>query len=322
VTQLPQSVRIREVGPRDGFQNEPEVIATDDKVRLVDALMRTGLRRIEVTSFVRGDVIPQLADAEQVLARIDRPPEVSVSVLIPNERGLQNALLNHGRFQEINVFLSASETHNRKNVNRSIRESLVGLERVLAHARGEGLRCEAVISVAFGCPYEGHVAPERVLDIADRLARAGAEELGFGDTTGMANPLQVRSFFEQARTVWGDEVELTAHFHNTRGQGLANVLAALEAGVDSFESSFGELGGCPVPPGATGNIATEDLVSMLHEMGIETGIELEALLDAARAARDVLGRPLGSHTLVAGAVDWHEGRRTQYGRTAEPHDGA
>jgi len=309
MTQLPKTVRIREVGPRDGFQNEPEVIATDDKVRLVDALMRTGLRRIEATSFVRADVIPQLADAEEVLKRIDRPDDVSVSVLIPNERGLQSALVCHGRFQEINVFLSASETHNRRNVNRSIRESLVGLERVLGHARDEGLRCEGVISVAFGCPYEGHVPSERVLDIAGQLVRAGAEEIGFGDTTGMANPVQVRAFFEQARAVLGADVELTAHFHNTRGQGLANVLAALEAGVDSFESSFGELGGCPVPAGATGNIATEDLVSMLHEMGIETGIDLEALLGATRAVRDVLGRPLGSHTLVAGAVDWHEGRR-------------
>jgi hydroxymethylglutaryl-CoA lyase len=306
VTQLPQSVRIREVGPRDGFQNEPEVIATDDKVRLIDALARTGLRRLEATSFVRADVIPQLADAEEVLARIDVPDGVSVSVLIPNERGLDNALRQRVRFQEINVFLSASESHNRKNVNRSIEESLTGLEAVLGRARGEGLRCEGVISVAFGCPYEGHVAPERVLAIARRLVAAGAQEVGFGDTTGMANPLQVRAFFEQARTELGDDVELTAHFHNTRGQGLANVLAALESGVDSFESSFGELGGCPVPAGATGNIATEDLVSMLHEMGIATGIDLGRLLDAARAARDVLGRPLGSHTLVAGPVDWQE----------------
>jgi hydroxymethylglutaryl-CoA lyase len=276
-------------------------------VRLIDALMRTGVRRIEATSFVRPDVIPQLADADEVLARIEAPDGVSVSVLIPNERGLDNALRARERFQEINVFLSASETHNRKNVNRSIAESLAGLEVVLGRAREEELRCEGVISVSFGCPYEGYVAPERVLDIARRLVHAGAQEIGFGDTTGMANPLQVRAFFEQARAALGDEVELTAHFHNTRGQGLANVLAALEVGVDSFESSFGELGGCPVPAGATGNIATEDLVSMLHEMGVETGIDLEALLAAARAARDVLGRPLGSHTLVAGAVDWHEG---------------
>ncbi len=306
MTQLPQSVRIREVGPRDGFQNEPEVIATDDKVRLIDALARTGLRRLEATSFVRADVIPQLADAEEVLARIDVPDGVSVSVLIPNERGLDNALRQRVRFHEVNVFLSASESHNRKNVNRSIEESLTGLEAVLARARGAGLRCEGVISVAFGCPYEGHVPPERVLAIARRLVAAGAQEVGFGDTTGMANPLQVRAFFEHARTELGDDVELTAHFHNTRGQGLANVLAALESGVDSFESSFGELGGCPVPAGATGNIATEDLVSMLHEMGIATGIDLGRLLDAARAVRDVLGRPLGSHTLVAGPIDWQE----------------
>jgi hydroxymethylglutaryl-CoA lyase len=305
VTELPHSVRIREVGPRDGFQNEPEVIATDDKVRLIDALARTGLRRLEVTSFVRADVIPQLADAADVLSRIDVPSEVALTVLIPNERGLENALALRDRFQEIDCFLSASETHNRKNVNRSIEDSLAGLEAVLARARSAGLRCEGVISTSFGCPYEGHVPPERVFAIARRLIAAGAEEIAFGDTTGMANPLQVRAFFAAARAELGDDVELTAHFHNTRGQGLANVLAALEAGCASFESSFGELGGCPVPAGATGNIATEDLVSMLHEMGIETGIDLDALLEAVRAVRDVLGRPLGSHTLVAGPVDWH-----------------
>src|SRR5919201_6827962 len=244
-------VKVREVGPRDGFQNEPEVIATGDKVRLVDMLARTGLERLEVTSFVRADVIPQLADAREVLQRIDPPDGVSLSVLIPNEKGLDNALELRDRFHEVNLFLSASETHNRKNVNRSIGESLSGLERVIERARGEGLRCEGVISVSFGCPYEGHVPPDRVFSIARRLAGAGCGEVAFGDTTGMANPLQVREFFTRARDELPD-VELTAHFHNTRGQGLANVLAALDVGVDSFESSFGELGGCPVPPGATG----------------------------------------------------------------------
>jgi hydroxymethylglutaryl-CoA lyase len=302
---LPERVRIREVGPRDGFQNEPEVIATDDKVRLVEQLGRTGLKRLEVTSFVRADVIPQLADGREVLQRAELPDDVSVSVLIPNERGLDNALGLRERFHEINVFLSASETHNRKNVNRSVEESLAGLERVLLRARDEGLRCEGVISVSFGDPYEGDVPRERVFAIAKRLVEAGAQEIGFGDTTGMANPRQVREFFPAAREALGDDVELTAHFHNTRGQGLANVLAALEGGCDSFESSFGELGGCPVPRGATGNIATEDLVSMLHEMDIETGIDLGRLLEAAREAQRVLGRPLGSHTLVAGPVDWH-----------------
>ncbi|HZV75532.1 MAG TPA: hydroxymethylglutaryl-CoA lyase, partial [Conexibacter sp.] len=211
------------------------------------------------------------------------------------------------RIDEVNVFLSASETHNRSNVNRSVEESLAGLERVLPRAREAGLRCEGVISVAFGCPYEGEVPPQRVFEIARRLVAAGAQEIGFGDTTGMANPLQVRAFFAAAHNALGDDVELTAHFHNTRGQGLANVLAALEAGCASFESSFGELGGCPVPRGATGNIATEDLVSMLHEMGIETGVDLPLLVEAAREAQRVLRRPLGSHTLVAGPVDWHRG---------------
>jgi hydroxymethylglutaryl-CoA lyase len=304
MSELPASVRIREVGPRDGFQNEPEVIPTGDKVRLIEMLAASGLSRLEVTSFVRPDVIPQLADAEEVLRAIGRPGGVSLSVLIPNERGLERALALRDRFDEVNLFLSASETHNRKNVNRSVAESLQGLERTIERARGEGLRCEGVIAVSFGCPYEGEVPVERVLEIAERLAAAGCEEVGFGDTTGMANPRHVGEFFSAARArLFG--VELTAHFHNTRGQGLANVLAALEAGVESFESAFGELGGCPVPPGSTGNISTEDLVSMLHEMGIETGIELEKLIEASRAVQELLGRPLGAHVLRAGPVDWH-----------------
>ncbi len=353
---MADAIRIREVGPRDGFQNEPEAIPTARKVELIDALARTGLERLEVTSFVRPDVIPQLADAEQVLARVSIPAEVSVSVLIPNERGLERALELRERlgraddpallaggqhvartrpaFDEINVFLSASETHNRKNVNRSIAESLSGVEAVLGRAREEGLRCEGVISTSFGCPYEGHVPAERVLGIAARLRDAGAQEIGFGDTTGMANPRQVGEFFAlaferlggaqvEAASAGGadaegatskargtampagaDAIELTAHFHNTRGAGLANAYAALQAGITSFETSFGELGGCPVPAGATGNIATEDLVSMLHEMGYATGIDLPALIACARRAREILGRPLGSHTLVAGPVDW------------------
>lgn len=302
---LPARADVREVGPRDGFQNEPEVIPTDAKVELIDRLARTGLRRLEVTSFVRADVVPQLADAAEVLERIDVPDEVAVSVLIPNERGLEHALAHRERVDEVSVFLSASESHNRANVNRSVDESLAGLERVLATAGEAGLRRVAVIATSFGCPYEGRVDPGRVLAIAERLAAAGAAEVGFGDTTGMANPVQVRDFFARASERLGERVQLTAHFHNTRGQGLANVLAALEAGCTSYESSFGELGGCPVPAGATGNIATEDLVSMLHEMGIETGIDLDALLGASRAVREALGRPLGSHTLVAGPVDWH-----------------
>jgi hydroxymethylglutaryl-CoA lyase len=314
---LPSSVRVREVGPRDGFQNEPETIPTDEKVKLIDLLSAAGLERIEVTSFVRPEVIPQLADAERVLAAVQRRDGVAFSVLIPNERGLERALRLRERFDEVSVFLSASETHNRRNVNRSIEQSLDGLERTLAAAREAGLRCEGVISTSFGCPYEGQVPPDRVFGIAERLAAAGCAEVAFGDTTGMANPRQVREFFAAARERLGRPaagptgsaggVELTAHFHNTRGQGLANVLAALEEGVDSFESSFGELGGCPVPPGSTGNVSSEDVVSMLHEMGVETGIDLARLIAASRAAQGLLGRPLGAHVLRAGPVDWHGG---------------
>ena len=303
---LPSTVRIREVGPRDGFQNEPETISTADKVALIDLLSATGLKRIEVTSFVRPDVIPQLSDAAEVLAAVRRREGVAFSVLIPNERGLERALEMRERFDEVSVFLSASETHNRHNVNRSVADSLAGLEPTLGRAGAAGLRREGVIATSFGCPYEGEVPPERVFEIAERLAAAGCEEIGFGDTTGMANPRQVHEFFAAARERLAG-VELTAHFHNTRGQGLANVVAALEEGVESFESSFGELGGCPVPPGSTGNVSSEDVVSMLHEMGVATGVDLPRLIAASRAAQEVLGRPLGAHVLRAGPVDWQRG---------------
>jgi hydroxymethylglutaryl-CoA lyase len=302
--ELPQSVRIREVGPRDGFQNEPEVIPTEEKIRLIGKLADPGLERIEVESFVRPDVIPQLADGAEVLTRFEPREGVAYSVLIPNRRGLENALALRDRFQEANFFLSASETHNRKNVNRSVGESLRDLEETIGAARDAGIRCEGVISTSFGCPYEGEVPPERVFEIAEQLRSFGCEEIAFGDTTGMANPRQVREFFVAAQDRLAD-VELTAHFHNTRGQGLANVLAALEQGIDSFESSFGELGGCPVPPGSTGNISTEDLVSMLEEMGVGTGVDLAKLIEASAEAQKVLGRPLGAHLLTAGPIDWH-----------------
>ena len=305
---LPSSVDIREVGPRDGFQNEPERIPTADKVTLIDQLARTGLKRIEVTSFVRADVIPQLADAREVLTAIDVPAGVARSVLIPNAVGLDGALELREHFEEVGVFMSASAEHNWRNVKRTVDQSLAELATVIGRARAAGLRVEAIISTSFGCPYEGVVPRARVLAIARRLVDAGAQEVAFGDTTGMANPLEVAEFFAEAAAALGGEVQLTAHFHNTRGQGLANVLAALQAGCASFESSFGELGGCPVPAGATGNIASEDLVGMLHEMGIETGIDLRALLHAAFAVRELLGRELGSHTLIAGPIDW-KGRR-------------
>jgi hydroxymethylglutaryl-CoA lyase len=301
---LPATARIREVGPRDGFQNEPELIATTDKVRLIEMLAATGVPRLELTSFVRADVVPQLADGAAVLEAVRIPEGVATSVLVPTPRGLDAALEFAETIDQVTVFVSASETHNRKNVNRTIAESMAALLPMLARIGEAGLRPCAAISTAFGCPYEGRVAEAGVRELATRLVDAGARELIFGDTTGMANPVQVRGFFARMGESLGDRAELTAHFHNTRGSGLANVLAALEAGCESFESSFGELGGCPVPKGATGNIASEDLISMLREMGIETGVDLPRLLAATREVQRVLSRPLASRTLLAGPIEW------------------
>jgi len=307
VSGLPAHVEIREVGPRDGFQNEPETIATTDKIDLINRLARTGLRRIEVASFVRPDVIPQLSDGVEVLRGIHGqdgvPDDISLMVLVPNSKGLDNALKVRETFSEVAIFVSASETHNKKNVNRTIAESMADNEIIAKRIVGEDLRCAAVIATSYGCPFEGKVPMKRVLDIAEQFAAAGATEVGFGDTTGMANPAYVGDFFTAAiERLPG--VEVTAHFHNTRGQGLANAYAALQAGCTSFESSFGELGGCPVPAGSTGNISSEDLISMFEEMGVSTGVSLPALIDAARAAQTVLGRKLTSHSLVAGPIDW------------------
>jgi hydroxymethylglutaryl-CoA lyase len=301
----PSHIHLREVGPRDGFQNEPEHIPTDDKVRLIEALAAAGLKRIEVASFVRPDVIPQLADGVEVLQRVRVPDDVALMVLIPNSRGLDNALRVRDRFHEAAIFVSASQTHNLKNVNRSVEQTMADNAVMAGRIRAEGLRCAAVVATAFGCPYEGRVPLHRVLDLAERFAESGAAEIGFGDTTGMANPGYVAEFFAAALERLPG-VELTAHFHNTRGQGLANAYAALEAGCSSFEASFGELGGCPVPVGSTGNIATEDLVGMFHELGVETGVDLPALIAAAAQVQSVVGRRLTSHTLVAGPIHWHD----------------
>jgi len=307
VSGLPTHVDIREVGPRDGFQNEPETIATTDKIDLIKRLAHTGLRRIEVASFVRPDVIPQLSDGVEVLYGMHGQDgvsdDISLMVLVPNSKGLDNALKVRETFSEVAIFVSASETHNKKNVNRTIAESMADNEIIAKRIVAEDLRCAAVIATSYGCPFEGKVPMKRVLDIAERFAAAGAAEVGFGDTTGMANPAYVGEFFAAAiERLPG--VEVTAHFHNTRGQGLANAYAALQAGCTSFESSFGELGGCPVPAGSTGNISSEDLISMFEEMGVSTGVSLPALIDAARAAQTVLGRKLTSHSLVAGPIDW------------------
>jgi hydroxymethylglutaryl-CoA lyase len=252
---------------------------------------------------VRPDVIPQLSDGVEVLGGVDVPADVSLMVLVPNSKGLDNALRVRETFSEVAIFVSASETHNKRNVNRTIAESMADNEIIAKRIVAEDLRCAAVIATSYGCPFEGRVSMNRVLDIAEQFASAGATEVGFGDTTGMANPAYVGEFFAAALERLSG-VEVTAHFHNTRGQGLANAYAALQAGCTSFESSFGELGGCPVPAGSTGNIASEDLISMFEEMGVSTGVSLPAMIDAARAAQSVLGRKLTSHSIIAGPIDW------------------
>ena len=298
-------VRIREVGPRDGFQNEPGHIPTRDKITLINALGRAGFTRMELASFVRPDVIPQLSDAVEVLTSIDIPDSVERMVLIPNSRGLDNALRVREFFTDAALFVSASQTHNRRNVNRTVEETMADVRAMSKRIRSEDLKLCAVIATSFGCPFEGKVPADRVLGLAEDFAEAGATEIGFGDTTGMANPAYVSRFFAAAIDRLPG-VELTAHFHNTRGQGLANAYAALEAGCRSFESSFGELGGCPVPAGSTGNIATEDLVGMFHEMGVGTGLDLRRVIDAARAAQSVLNRGLTSKSIVAGPIVWKD----------------
>jgi len=286
---LPDRVTITEVGPRDGLQNETRSIPLEQKIALVDALSSTGLTRIEAASFVHPKAIPQMANANEVMAGIAREPGVTYIGLVPNETGARNAI--DARVDEIAVVVSASESHNRSNVNRGIAESLDAIRGVAALARQANLPWSAYVSTAFGCPYEGAVEPRRVVDLARKLYEAGAYAIALGDTIGIGNPRQVHELVARIRQEIGD-AELRLHFHDTRGMALANVVAAMEAGATQFDGSIGGLGGCPYAPGASGNVASEDLVAMLHAMEVATGIDLEALLAAAWLAEDIIGRPL------------------------------
>ncbi|MET1002523.1 MAG: hydroxymethylglutaryl-CoA lyase [Acidimicrobiia bacterium] len=293
----PAAVEIREVGPRDGLQNEPPVPVAA-RVRLIDALSGTGLRRIEAASFVRAEAIPPMAGSAEVMATITRAPGVVYSALVPNPKGAELALAAGA--DELELVVSASETHNQKNVRRSVAESLIGACDLVERAHAESVLVEAIVSTAFGCPYEGDVAPERVGQIAGHLLDAGADRLSFGDTTGMATPRRVNDLLDElARAGIGAE-RVGLHFHDTRGTALANVMAALERGVTRYDASVGGLGGCPYAPGASGNAVTEDLVHMLGDMGIDTGIDLDALLDCAHLAQEIVGRELPSALLHAG----------------------
>lgn len=303
----PASVTIREEGPRDGWQNiEDVVIPTADKLRYIAALAAAGLPRITVTAMVHPRWVPQLADAEDVLRSLPATPGVDYGVLVPNPRGWSRlqALLDEGApVSEITTVVSVSEAHNRANVNMSVTESLRQLEPLIDAARSAGLHVVAGLATVFGCSLSGAVPREDVHAVIRAVRDMGAEEITLGDTTGMANPRQVVELLSELAAA-NASARLTPHFHNTRGAGLANVLAALSIGIDSFESAYGELGGCQFARGATGNIATEDLVNMLSEMQIDTGVDLPALIGIVHDMEKLLGRRLDSHVSHAGPVEW------------------
>jgi len=287
--QLPSSVTITEVGPRDGLQNEDRLLETPQKIDLIERLAAAGLRRIEATSFVSPKAIPQMRDSMELMQALPRHAGVTYIALVPNETGARNAIA--ARADELATVVSASETHNRRNVNRSTGESLAEIAKVAALAAEAGIPWAGYVSTAFACPYEGAVPPTQVVRLAARLRELGAYAIALGDTIGAANPRQVGALVGELRAALPG-TPLRMHFHDTRGTALANLLAALEAGVDSFDGSVGGLGGCPYAPGAAGNVATEDAVYMLHEMGIDTGVDLGALVEAARWAETLVGRTL------------------------------
>ena len=294
--QFPTHVTVVEVGPRDGLQNEKGVVSTADKIRFIDLLSATGLPAIEATSFVSPKAIPQLADAAEVMAGIQRRPGVRYPVLVPNSKGMERALAAH--VTEIAVFTGASETFVQHNINTSIAGSIENFTPVVARARAAGVRVRGYISTAFGCPYEGAVAPAAVLDVAERLLTLGVDELSIGDTIGVATPNQVVEVTRLLLTRVPIE-KLAMHFHDTRGTALANVLAALEQGIAIFDSSAGGLGGCPYAPGASGNLATEDLLYLLHGLGIGTGADLDAVVEASRFLAMVRGKAPASRYFAA-----------------------
>jgi len=292
-----RSVRVREVGPRDGIQSERAEILTADKIRLINALSRTGLRLIEAVSFVSARAVPQMADARDVWEGIERNPDVSYSALVPNRRGAEIAA--ECRVDGMQVFIAATDSYNLRNVRKTVEESMVDVEDVVNVAGVAGIPVEATISTAVGCPYEGDVAPERVVELSHRIVDFGITAISYGDTTGMGTPRRVKELVGALRASLPG-LTLNMHFHDTRGTGLANVVAALGEGVDYFDASVGGMGGSPFAAGATGNIATEDLIHMLQDMEIDTGVDLDRLLDAARLAQGLIAGELPSKVLKAG----------------------
>lgn len=285
-------VTLVEVGPRDGLQNESRILSTEDKVELVNSLAEAGFQYIEVSSFVHPKWIPALADADEVFARIQRQPGVVYSALVPNERGLERALKT--KVDMVNVFMSASESHNRANINKTMEETYSVLKPVVQGAKAAGLPVRGYVSTAFGCPYEGDVAISQVVTVSERLLSMGVDELSIGDTIGVAVPTQVTALVTALESIT-DVSKLALHFHDTRGTAMANIVAGLACGVTVYDASVGGLGGCPYAPGAAGNVATEDVLYLLDKMGIETGVERQAVDNVAEWLEGQLAKPLPSH---------------------------
>ena len=306
---LPPEVTIYEVGPRDGLQNESRNVPTADKIRFIDALVASGIRAIEITSFVSPKWIPQLADAAEVARGVARPAGVRMSALVPNRRGLDTALASG--MKEIAVFLSASETHNKKNINKSIAETFEAFEEVIPPALAANVPVRAYVSTVYGCPYEGEIDPDKAVELTTQLRDLGVYEISLGDTIGVANPAQVEDVLGRVLAKHPAS-SVAVHFHDTQGTALANCLVALQMGVTTIDAAAGGLGGCPYAPGASGNLATEDVVAMLHAMGVKTGIDLDKLTEASRTASTFVGHELPSKYLKA-----HLGKQARARRRAE-----
>jgi hydroxymethylglutaryl-CoA lyase len=295
-------VHINDVGVRDGFQIEKMIIPTETKISVIDQLTATGLAKVEATSFVHPKFVPNMADAETVLKEIVRREGVMITAITPNIKGMERAIAVHssgGRIDEMNLFMSASETHNMANVKRSTSQSLTDFAAMVPMAKAAGIKLNGCVSTSFGCPFEGLVDEARVMGFAEQYLEIGFDGITFADTTGMANPAQVGRMMRDAKLRFPD-AEITLHFHNTRGMGLANVLAGISAGVTSFDSSIAGLGGCPFAPGATGNICTEDLVNMLDDMGFESGVDLDRLLAVAVKIPAIVGHEVPGQVMKAG----------------------
>jgi hydroxymethylglutaryl-CoA lyase len=294
---LPDSVSIYEVSPRDGLQNERATVPLRSKVRLIDALLAAGLARIEITSFVSPKWIPQLADADEVAKHAKPPPGVSFSALCPNAKGLERA--KAAGMREIAVFVSASETHNRKNVNKTVADTLAAFEDTIGPGRAAGMRVRGYVSTVWGCPFEGEVAPDRAVFIAKKLLDMGCYQVSLGDTIGVGTPTQTARILQRMFSEIAPD-RLAMHMHDTRGTALANVLVGLQMGIRDFDASVAGMGGCPYAPGAAGNLATEDLVYMLHGMGVKTGVDLDRLVEAGKVAQSIVGRSLPGKVHQAG----------------------